>query len=462
MKHKTLVYTAAVFMILLGALFLFGGLLRPVTIVLDGFPIVVQTRAVTVNGLLKYAGVELQPGDRVSPGISALLGWSAVVQVDRSRMVQIWTSPVQPPRVFNSHARDAGNLLAEAGLRWYSGDRVKVNGMDLTPNQPLPLNAGLVLQFIPASGVTVDQDGRKRLVFSAAPTVGEALWEQGYRPRLQDSVSVALDRPLTAGMTISIRTARRVTIGTAADEVLVLTAAETIGEALADAGLTLQGLDYTVPDERQAIPNDLRFQVVRVRDEWILAQEAKPFTNEFVEDATLPLGQTGIVEPGQYGIEAVRERIRWEDGQEVSREEETRWTAAEARAQKSGYGTRVEIQTIDTPSGPVEYYRAVTVYATSYSPCRSGTEKCYPGTASGMKVQRGVIGVTRAWYNLFAGQRVYVPGYGVAVIGDVGGGVPGRYWIDLGFSDEDFEAWHQNVTIYFLTPVPENVPWILP
>ncbi len=462
MKQKTLAFTAAALMVVIGALLLFRGLQRPVTIVLDGFPVVVQTRAMTAEGVLNFAGVALQPGDRVSPARSALLGWNAVVQVDRSRVVQIWTSPSQPPQVFTSRGRNAGNLLAEAGILWYAGDRVKVNGVELGPDQPLPLSAGLVLQFLPASGLTIEADGQKRLVFSAAPTVGEALWEQGYRPRQQDSVSVALDAPLSAGMSITLRSARPLTIHTAAGERVVATAASTVGEALADAGLTLQGLDYAIPDEGAPIPEDRIVKIVQVRDEWVLNQEAVPFENEFVEDPNLALGQTGVVEPGQYGVDAVRVRVRWEDGQEVSRGEESRWTAAEPRAQKSGYGTRVEIQTVDTPSGALEYYRSVTVYATSYSPCRSGTEKCYPGTASGMKVQRGVIGVTRAWYNLFAGQRVYVPGYGVAVIGDVGGGVPGKHWIDLGFTDEEFEAWHQNVTLYFLTPVPENVPWILP
>ena len=42
-----------------------------------------------------------------------------------------------------------------------------------------------------------------------------------------------------------------------------------------------------------------------------------------------------------------------------------------------GYGTQVVTQTVDTPDGQLEYWRAVTVYATSYSPCRSGVERCY-------------------------------------------------------------------------------------
>jgi 3D (Asp-Asp-Asp) domain-containing protein len=79
-----------------------------------------------------------------------------------------------------------------------------------------------------------------------------------------------------------------------------------------------------------------------------------------------------------------------------------------------------------------------------------------------LTVRQGIVAVTRAWYSWMVGQRVYIPGYGIAVIADVGGGIPGRYWVDLGYNDDDFVSWHQNVTMYFLTPVPANIPWILP
>jgi hypothetical protein len=49
------------------------------------------------------------------------------------------------------------------------------------------------------------------------------------------------------------------------------------------------------------------------------------------------------------------------------------------------------------------------------------------------------------------------------VVADTGGGYPdGRYWIDLGYSDADYVPWAKYVTVYFLTPVPASIPWILP
>jgi len=75
---------------------------------------------------------------------------------------------------------------------------------------------------------------------------------------------------------------------------------------------------------------------------------------------------------------------------------------------------------------------------------------------------KGVIAVSPAWYKIFAGTQIYVPGYGVGTVADTGGGIPGKYWIDLGYGEEDFVNWHQTVTIYFLNPAPANVPDVLP
>ncbi len=70
--------------------------------------------------------------------------------------------------------------------------------------------------------------------------------------------------------------------------------------------------------------------------------------------------------------------------------------------------------------------------------------------------------MTGQWYYYSGFDQVYVPGYGTATIGDTGGGIPGRYWIDLGYSEEDYVSWHQYVTVYFLTPVPDRIMWVLP
>jgi hypothetical protein len=58
---------------------------------------------------------------------------------------------------------------------------------------------------------------------------------------------------------------------------------------------------------------------------------------------------------------------------------------------------------------------------------------------------------------------LYVPGYGKSIAADTGGGVKGKF-VDLGFSDDDYESWHWWTDVYLLTPVPpaDEIRWILP
>ena len=109
----------------------------------------------------------------------------------------------------------------------------------------------------------------------------------------------------------------------------------------------------------------------------------------------------------------------------------------------------------------IEYWRAVQMYATAYSPCRSGSDRCYSGTSSGKKLAKGMVAFRYSWYLAMGGQPLYIPGYGFATVEDVCGGCVGKPWIDLGYSDDDYQQWSSWVTVYFLTPVPPNVIYVL-
>jgi 3D (Asp-Asp-Asp) domain-containing protein len=205
-----------------------------------------------------------------------------------------------------------------------------------------------------------------------------------------------------------------------------------------------------------------------VKEEVLLEQSPLPFG---VTQQGLPeveIDSTQVVQAGQYGLKAQRVRVIYEarpdaEGwQEVDRQIEDEWVAREPQSRIVGYGTNIVVRTENTADGSIEYWRKVEAYATSYSPCRLGIpDYCNTTTASGKQLEKGMIGVIRAWFNYMRGQPVYIPGYGFATIEDIGAGVSGRHWIDLGYSDEDWVTWSNNVTVYFLTPVPADILWIL-
>jgi uncharacterized protein YabE (DUF348 family) len=458
---KTTGYLAALALTLLGFLIAAVGFQRQVTLFVNGQPMVIQTRAITAGGALRAAGIQPAKDDRIFPPATAWLGWNSAVRFDRAVPVTIWSGGLVKP-LFVSAERIPANLLATAGVRLFPGDQILWNGQAVPPTFSMPPVSSLFLQVRQAVRVELNDGSGRTVFYSAAPTLGAALWDAGI-PLLQaDRLSLPLNTPLNAPVTLTLRRSVPFTIQSGDTRITTLSSAETVGEALVEAGVSLQGSDYSQPAEDQPLPSDSTVRVVRVREEIILQQTTIPFENETITDPETPLDQTRIVQPGQVGLQVNRIRVRYENGQETNRQTEAQWTATQPTIQKVGYGTKISVQILDTPNGPIEYWRAVNVYATSYSPCRSGASKCYNFTASGQPVTRGVIGVTTKWYSLMAGQQVYIPGYGKAVISDTGGGIPGKKWIDLGFTDDEYESWHQDVTLYFLTPIPANVPFVLP
>jgi len=422
-----------------------------------------RTSSLTVAGALRQAGLQVGAYDRIDPPLSSWLKSSTAIQLTQAQAVTLLASPSGETITLQSASRRPADLLAEAGWSLGANDRLTVNGSPIDQNKPLPYRGSLLLEIRQALEITLSDNGQSTSIYSSAATLGQALFEAGISLTAADILSMPLDTPLDKPLEVELQRARPVKILVDGQEITTATAAETVAAALSDAGVSLHGSDYSQPAESELIPVDNAVRVVRVREEVVLNQKSVPYKSSYQQDPNTELDKRSVVTPGEYGVKVSRERIRYEDGQEVSRISDAEWVAKEPKDQVLGYGTMPVVKTIDTPSGKLEYWRAVNVWATSYSPCRLGIPNyCSTGTSSGLTVQQGIVAVTRTWYSWMVGQKVYIPGYGVAVIADVGGGIPGRYWVDLAYSDADYVSWSQSVTMYFLTPVPQNIPWILP
>jgi uncharacterized protein YabE (DUF348 family) len=356
-------------------------------------------------------------------------------------------------------------LLNAAGTTLNPNDGVLLNGLPVNPNQPIPnlptTNFPVTLQLRRAVNITIIAPAGEQQRRSAAFDVDAALQEASIRLRAGDFVTPALDTPLTEGMRITVAAARPLTVSVAGRTVQIQSFARTVGEALAEAGMPLIGLDHSLPAERDPLPSDGQIRVMHVSESVILMQKLIPFKNELQASADVPLDQNQILQPGENGLNIERVRIRYEDGKEISRLTENETMVRPPKARITAYGTKVEIKTAVVDGVTIEYWRSMQMWATSYSPCRSGADRCYSGTASGKSLRKGMVGLRYSWYLNLQGQRLYIPGYGFATVEDVCGGCVGKPWIDLGYSDNDYEQWSSWVTVYFLTPVPANVPYDL-
>lgn len=363
----------------------------------------------------------------------------------------------------SSTERLPARLLAEANISLSPADRVLYLGSVVSLDQPLPEAKAYILQIRRAVALRlVTPDGEQTLQ-TPAFTVGQALTEAGislyYAADLLDPPA---ETPIIGPLTVTYTPSREYTVSVDGKSLVIRSAAATVGQALAQAGIPLEGLDASLPSEFAPLPEDGLIRILRVSEMVTLSQKSLPFTSRFEASADLELDQQSLLQGGEAGLAMSRVRIRYEDGQEVGRQAESESVVRPARDRVVGFGTKIVIRSTSVDGVTIQYWRAVRVYTTSYSPCRSGGERCYPGTSSGKLVQKGVVAVVARWWAYMVGQPIYVPGYGYATIEDIGGGFPDRYWIDLGWSDSDYQPMTGWTTVYFLTPVPDKILYTLP
>jgi len=365
------------------------------------------------------------------------------------------------PAVYSADNR-AGNILRKAGIRLFPGDRILVDGQSYQPDQKFLPAKNRVIQLIPSARVTLHQDGKQLTFLSSAPTLGQALWEAGYRLSNVDRVDPPLDTLLVGDMQVTLQSPQVVTVVDGLKNTQLYTSAATVEAALAEGGFGLTALDTTTPPGDQPVQSGGIIQITRNTEEMILTEKTLAFENEQVVKEEMDQGASEVVQNGENGLELSRERVIYVNGKETDRRVEGSIVLKEPVKQITNVGSKAVVRSVDIGPESLDYYRIEDVYATSYSPCRQGYDHCSTGTASGTPLAKGVIAVTQSWYKIFAGTQIYIPGYGVGTVADTGGGIPGKYWIDLGYGEDDFVNWHQTVTIYFLNPAPANVPEVLP
>jgi uncharacterized protein YabE (DUF348 family) len=437
---------------LLSAALLLAWLHKTVVIRFDDHPQTLTTFALTVGGVLRAANLPLGAADTIAPPLDAWISDRQTITVDRAAAVQISADGELYHLV--STARRPLDWLAEAGVALRPGDALYSNGLPLARESLLPQASAYSLQVIRPVTITLRINAASRIITATAATLGQALWGAGIQLYAADRLTPAPNTPLRGDLSVSLIQSRPITIETATGSLSLRSAAASVGEALAEAGLAPQGLDYTLPAASAAIPAGGTIRLVRIREEVLIEQTALPFGSDWQPVDDLELDQRQLVQPGSYGIWASRVRLRYEDGVEISRVIESGWQAQAPVNEIVGYGTQIVMRTLDSPDGSVDYYRALQFWATSYAPKYLGGSN---RTASGQTLRKGLVSVDTAYIPF--GTRLYIPGYGFAEAADTGS-MSGR-WIDLGFSDDDFESWHQWVTVYFLWP-PGYVPPVIP
>ena len=459
-KKPTLQRVSAVVTAVIGVVLIAFSANKNIFLVINGELQEHTTFALTVDGFLEEQGILLQESDRVSPSSRTMLWGNETIFLTISKGIQIFADGQTIS--LNTAERRPENIILEAGLLLYPHDRLLVDGLFVGENSIMSPAESHSIQVLRGTDIELQTEDGIFHFTTDTDILADALWKENIEIFEADHLSVPLNTILDGTpLIVELIRSKPLLVILPEESVTIRTTASSVGAALAQSGLSLQGLDYSNPPEDESLPDNRQIEVIRVKEEVLLNQEQIQFLTEYQAVNDLDLDQLQIVSGGEFGIEAQRLRVVYENGSEVSREIEKEWIIRDPKPRVLGYGTKITIQTKNTPEGEISYWRKITAWATSYNETCEG---CNTYTASGAPLKKGVIAVKLAWYRYMKGARVYIPRYGFANIEDVGGGVSWSVnWVDLGYREANYVPWSQNVTVYFLTPVPppENIMYVL-
>lgn len=214
----------------------------------------------------------------------------------------------------------------------------------------------------------------------------------------------------------------------------LMAAQTTVKGVLKSHNINLGKDDIVTPEKGSKVKDGMEITVGRVEYKKETAKVEIPYKTETKGVDTLPHGTSKVVAKGENGKDKVTYKVKYVDGEEVSREEIARENI------KAPVTEIIEKSTLGMIEGR-EYSRKFVVKAYSYT----GGGR----TASGKPAAVGRIAVDPCVIPL--GTKVYVEGYGFAEAADTGGNIKGNT-IDVYYNTAgQCRQWGvRNVTIYIL------------
>lgn len=440
---------------------------RRVTITINGSTTTIRTHQRTVGGLLRERGISLHSKDIIYPAPATPLRPEApAITLRLARQITVHADGDY--QTIYTHAETVGDLLREMGMILGPEDSVLLNGRESALTTPLPRlrdETGRptgTLRIRRARPITINDDGVALTVYTRADTLGKALLAEGIQLYEGDDVRPDLATRITPNLNVRIRRSKPLVLSFDGQTIRTRTRAETIAEALAEQGVTLRPLDRVEPARDAPVTDNVTVRVTRVDHEVIVQTEPIPFERELVPDPNLELDTFEVRQSGQEGVRKRKILIIYENGQEAQRQVQKEWVEQEPVNKIVAYGTNVVIRTLETPEGPIRYWRRIPMLATSYTAATSGKRPSHPRygiTRTGVEAGYGKVAVDPRLVRL--GSQVYVPGYGKACACDTGGAILGRR-IDLGYDEGNLEFWYRWVDVYLLAPPPGQIRYLVP
>lgn len=355
----------------------------------------------------------------------------------------LWPSVASTSRYPQELPADVGLLRINPGLLTSRGGR--------TPDPDVESSAPAARTAHPTVSIYLHVRGTVSQIQTSGTTLREGLSQAGIFPKGSDMVRPSPELPLQDGMHFYMQESEPVIVYADGAVSSRYTLQPTVGQALAEMGVTTGEHDRVQPDLDSPVLGATTVKIVRVSSELLTEEEVIAHRVLRQPSQDMEINTEALDQDGEDGILKRTIRVDYEDGQEVGREMDKEWVDKPPVPEITLYGTKVIWRTIDTSSGTVKYRQKLGMMATSYDASGGGKSPSHPAygiTATGMRSGRGVVAVDPRVIPLYT--RLYVPGYGLAIAGDTGGAIIGNR-IDLGFNDGETNQWTSHwVDVYVL------------
>ena len=243
----------------------------------------INTKASTVRDLLTEQNIRLSRDDAISEALDSRLRAGMIITINRARDVLL--SVNGEGRTLRTPFDNPYDMLQQQGITPRPQDDVRVNGIAV-PVRQLLLWSDPVTQIDvrQAKTVTINDAGDTQTLQTTAETVGDALFEADITLYLTDLVTPDLDTPLTQNTQVTIQRAKPIFIETDGITLETRVQGATVGDALAETGISLAGLDYSIPPESQRIEAGMTITILRVTEEIVSDTEPIPYETFYQAD----------------------------------------------------------------------------------------------------------------------------------------------------------------------------------
>jgi resuscitation-promoting factor RpfB len=161
-------------------------------------------------------------------------------------------------------------------------------------------------------------DGRRKDVWTTAPTVSTALDALGYNWKDYVSVSRATRLPLNPSSLV-LRTPKNVLVVHDHKQRRIVTTDATVAQVLSDLKIALHGHDQLTPASTSAVAQNMKIVVKRVTIKNVTERLAIPYNVVQHNDSSMYKGHSTVVRDGVEGARTVVYRVTWIDGKRTSR-----------------------------------------------------------------------------------------------------------------------------------------------